>query len=752
MARVPPTPTLTWATGGPAGPVAFAGDRYEDLGLLAVGGMGEVRRVRDRLLDCVVAMKVLSPDRVGSPAARARFVSEATVTARLRHPGIVAVHDRGERADGALWYTMTEVRGDTLTARIGAHHEAPSLEGLRRLVSVLGRVCEAVAFAHAEGVIHRDLKPDNVMVGPFGEILVVDWGVAGRAADPDAGLVGTPGWVAPEQARGEPPAPPADVYGLGGLLHAVLAGTPPRSGPSAELWWRVIEDPPRVAPPGPPALVAACAAAMEPDPALRPGAAALGERLVRWVIDAERTAEAAALLARAAEDREGLEVTRARVAELRARARTHLAGLSTYADADAKAPAWAWQDEAEELDRELVVRETAWLQRVGAALERDPELLEAHEVLADHYAAALRLAEAESRERDALRAEGFLRLHDRGRHAALLRGDGLVTLVTEPPGAAVTAFRLVERGRRLVPEEGVIGAATTPVHAVRVPRGSWLFELRHPAREVVRVPVALGRGEDATGVPPGAREPHAHRLPRPGELGPDDVLVPAGWCRIGGDPDAIEPLAAQRVWVDGFVMRRFPVTVAELRAFLADTRPERGEQSAAADQPATQVDWHEATAFAAWEAARTGLPWRLPDEVEWEKAARGADGRRFVTGNHFEAVWFNVLGGGASERRLAPVDTHPLDESVYGVRGLAGNAADWCANGWRDGPAADEHGRLLPAPTGGPFRGIRGGAYSLVNARAAQRHADPPERRLSHLGFRLVRSWPDAPTVGPHSA
>ena len=216
--------TITWQSPhhGEIAPESGFAERYEDLGLIAQGGMGEVRRVRDRQLGRVVAMKILAIDRIQSMGTAARFVAEATITAQLVHPGIIAVFDRGERS-GTLWYTMTEVRGATLAQRILASRGSP--DGLRSLVQILHRVCEAIAYAHSEGVIHRDLKPDNIMVGPFGEVLVMDWGIACKLAEP-AGAAGTPGWVAPEQARGETPAPQADIYALGGVLHAFLMGGP----------------------------------------------------------------------------------------------------------------------------------------------------------------------------------------------------------------------------------------------------------------------------------------------------------------------------------------------------------------------------------------------------------------------------------------------------------------------------------------------------------------------------------------------
>ena len=164
--------------------------RFEDLGLIASGGMGEVRRVRD--LDRVMAMKVIRESLMKRPGAPARFVDEARATARLQHPGIVPVHQIGRLPDGRLFFTMQEIRGRTLEDAIVEVHQAsagqrrwmPADSGwtFRRLIATFRKVCDAVAYAHSMGVIHRDLKPNNVMVGSFGEALVVDWGLF-QAAD-----------------------------------------------------------------------------------------------------------------------------------------------------------------------------------------------------------------------------------------------------------------------------------------------------------------------------------------------------------------------------------------------------------------------------------------------------------------------------------------------------------------------------------------------------------------------------------------
>ena len=207
-----------------------SGTRYELRGSLGSGGMGVVWRAWDTQLEREVALKVLAPGSGGVPTqadglatgpGSDHLVEEAKVLARLEHPGIVPVHDVGRLPDGRVYYAMKLVRGRRLDEllKCGLPHE----ERFR----LFSRICEAVAFAHSRGVVHRDLKPANIMVGEFGEVLVLDWGLAKlMLANSEPGpmqAVGTAGFMAPEQELGEPGVDArADVFSLGRLL-ATLA-------------------------------------------------------------------------------------------------------------------------------------------------------------------------------------------------------------------------------------------------------------------------------------------------------------------------------------------------------------------------------------------------------------------------------------------------------------------------------------------------------------------------------------------------
>ena len=238
--------------------------------------MGRVYLARDRWLGRMVALKQAHDD-----ALARRLAREVRVTAGLEHPGIITVYDEGRDDDGQLFYTMRLMRGRPLSQLLA---EQPAGERLALLGHYLD-ACQALAYAHAQGVVHRDLKPANIMVGAFGETQVVDWGLAHRpgAADPDTAsdtrpgaIVGTPAYMSPEQARGEPADRRSDVWGLGAVLHELLLGAPPRRATTT----------PRIELPRdlPSELAAIVHRALADDPAARyPDAAALADDVAAYL-------------------------------------------------------------------------------------------------------------------------------------------------------------------------------------------------------------------------------------------------------------------------------------------------------------------------------------------------------------------------------------------------------------------------------------------------------------------------------------
>jgi serine/threonine protein kinase len=220
----------------------FSATRYRLEREIGRGGMGVVYLAEDTSLERRTAIKAL-PVELSTPAMAERLNREARVLARLDHPNIVPVYDAGALDDGRVYYAMKYVEGTRLDEY---RDRAAALPDLLRLFE---KLCEGVAFAHARGVVHRDLKPENVMVGSFGEVLLMDWGIAkveGEAPEAPGTVAGTSAYMAPEQARGDPAGtgPPADVYALGGILRFLMARFPHPPRPLRAVWERAMaEDP-----------------------------------------------------------------------------------------------------------------------------------------------------------------------------------------------------------------------------------------------------------------------------------------------------------------------------------------------------------------------------------------------------------------------------------------------------------------------------------------------------------------------------
>lgn len=803
--------------------------RYEDLGPLGAGGMGEVRKVRDRSLDRVSAMKIIRAELTGDDAARARFQDEARMTARLEHPGIIPVYEVGKAPDGRLFYTMPIVRGRTLTESILELHEALS-EGRHRsrggwtfrgLVEVYRRICEAVAYAHARGIVHGDLKPDNVMTGVHGEVFVLDWGLARviSPSDPALGedflqretvanlpiihesptMAGTPAYMAPERLwEGSAELTrAADVYALGAMLYQLLAGTPPygNTDPIAVVQ-RLAAGPPelpdRVAadqgsPPPPEDLVAAARGAMARNPADRPDdAEGLGREVAAW-IEGERARERAQqLVAAASEAWAECEEVRRGAARQRAEATAYLAQLPPHEAPERKQRAWVHQAEADGLDIRAARKEAKYLQGLRGALALSEDMPEAHALLARYYRGLHEEAEGRGDAGAVVRAAALLQAHDRlGDHEAYLAGEGTLALETTPAGARALLYHCRERDHRRTPVYGR-ALGPTPLADEALEMGSYLVRLMHPDCEEVQYPVVIERLGRWDGMAPGDDGSSQVVLPPSDTLTDGECYVPPGWFLSGGDAGAPGSLARRRIWLDGFVIRRFPVTHAEFVEFLNDLvghgdgkgaasfvprfagmptdpagtplygidptgrytleGPAAGP-TVAADHPVVCVSWEAASAYSAWRAERDGLPWRLPGELEWEKAARGVDGRVYPWGDHLEPAWCNMRDSRPEEPAIVAVGAYPGDESPYGVRGLAGNVRDWCADDFRPGGPRLDDDRWVPRepPLDGVPRVGRGGAWCVNPAtlRCAYRAWFSPHFVADDsLGFRMVRSWP----------
>lgn len=779
------------------------GLEYE--GVLGRGAMGEVHRVRDTRLNRCVAMKILKWTFHHRPVSVQRFLDEAQATAQLQHPGIVPVHDMGVLPDGRVFFTMQEVVGRTLSEVVTELHAASSPEGwgtgangttLRRLIEYLRTASEAVAYAHARGVVHRDLKPDNIMVGPHAEVLVMDWGIAkvlgradlpvedaieltGRTESTRVGTVfGTPAYMAPEQASGRTDEVDArtDVYALGCVLFAMLYGERPyRALSSRTLISRVASCippgiPTRPRPPVPPELERIRSRAMAADPEARfEDAGSLAAAIVAWLDGSARRQRALELVDRAHRSAPRVRSLRAEAEQQRREARRALSQIEAWRPESDKRAAWRVLERASGLDAEADLLDVEVERLLQGALAHDGDCVEARAALAERWHETHVAAERDRDPQAARRAEAQLRGHleslppGHGTRTGLeryLNGRATVSLVTEPPGVSVRLERFQSRGRRLVavPERSL---GTTPLLDVDVEHGSAVLVID----ERIRMPVRLDRLEQYAVIDPEGRE-RPLRIPR--QLGANECFVPLGWAWLGGDPSAIGSAPRHRVWTESFIIQRVPVSNREYREFLNDL-VERGEEEAACryvprekggtvgsqgamiygrdadgrfylrpdadgdDWSPTQavacVTWHGARAYAAWFAERTGQPWRLPTSVEWEKAGRGVDERIYPWGDEHDPSWSCMRDSHAGRPAIADVDGFPVDESPYGVRGLAGNVRDWCEDGVADGRKIDRGGFWLG---------------NAREARLADQHEHVPDHRAAEIGFRLAR-----PVGGP---
>ena len=761
-------------------------DRYEVIKLLGEGGMGEVHLARDRNLGREVAVKTIPPQRMDSKRL-ARFVAEARITAQLEHPGIVPVHDLFLSGEGDIYYTMKRVQGRTLRDvldHLVADDDATVRQwNLNRLLTVFRGACQAVAYAHTRRVLHRDLKPDNIMVGDFGEVLVMDWGVARMLDDApeelvqivreganllqtqDGAMVGSPAYMSPEQMQSESGelSCASDVFSLGVILYEILTLQRPFRAPSlGRLLYLVAKGeflPPSAAVTGrdlPSDVEGICLRALSVDARDRfADAGKMAEALDVWLErirsreEADRLVavgkELMLLFAKAASDAEEADL----------RARSLKAGLETWDPLSMKRLVWDAEREAADAVADADTLFGNCEAAFESALSHLPLYRPARIGLADLYWIRFLQSEDSRDPRWQRRWRGLLMRYAPERYAHRLKGDGTLSLTSEPPATA-TLRRLVEEDGRLVPgpttELGV-----TPVERLPVAMGRYELSLTGAGASPVRVPLVLRRAQNL--------QLDTH-LPSTDAVPPGFVAVPAGRAYLGGDPAAISGLPKIDLHLDAFAIARYPVTVSEYLNYLADLRRSGGPQEALLrsprargsrgvrqeplfqlpddgrytlpfvdrdgttwhdEQPIVSISHDDAEAYAAWLSARSDLSYRLPTESEWEKAARGVDRRIFPWGDRFDASFCVMSESSPDAPDLPAIGAVPTDISPYGVRDLAGGVRDWC--NWD--PEADPMAGRYP---------IRGGSYGTVEiyCRCSSRSVVELQYVGSHVGFRLV--------------
>ncbi len=738
-------------TGTVPGPADESGEedggdeRYRRVRELGRGGMGRVDEVFDALLGRAVARK--HPHYDASDPKAALLVAEAQVCAQLEHPAIVPVYDLDTAPSGEPFYTMRLTRGRTLRDVLHDNRTAnKEHKSLGQLLGVLRQVCLAVDYAHSRGVVHRDLKPDNVVVGEFGEVYVLDWGIAHVMGGSDIRraalreyVAGSPGYMAPEQAAGKSVDGRADVFALGAILHEILTGEPLEAPLLRETAMPGAPTPPRGIPGTAGAFDGLLAAALELDPARRLASARLMADAIDVFLDTERErAEREADADRCA--REGDEASGAFTA---------LAEESTRLRRDAEAalaeiPRWAgserkdahWQEIAK--SRLLAAEAARALARAEATFMRAVARVERHAAarrgLAALYFRQFLDAEASGEPERMAQYLDLARAYDDGELALELADEG--ELVVESSAALrVQIARYDHNGLLLelgLPEP--LGEAPTRARLLDV--GSYVVV---DEGRTIAYPILVKRACQ-----------HRLVLRARSELPTEVVLIPGGPFVVGGSTERLPD----------FAIGRLPVTLREYAAFLDELDPgtrerrlprsgglvvlqrsARGWELASnaiegegrarvsgreLELPIHGVSWYDALAYVTWLAETTGLPYRLPTELEWDKAMRGADGRALPMGNTIDPSFAKFRESRPEASQPEPVGAFPLDASPYGVRDLAGGVGDWTAT-MVDGRTRPQARR----------RGLRG---RLAASRLARRHLE------QHRDPRPHALHPDAPS------
>ena len=757
--------------------------RYTVLGKIGAGGMATVYLARDQSLLRSVALKVQHADPDGG---NGRFLEEAQVLGQLEHPNIVPLYTLESAADGPTFSTMRYLRGsslfDVLRCLSIGDPAIVAEYSLTRLMQIFLQITQAVSYAHHQGVIHRDLKPANVMLGEHGEVQVVDWGIAKvRTA---AGvhtesqrdnltmpgqIIGTPSYMAPEQWAGAAVDERADIYALGVILYEMLTLQRPFNGSNPLLLCReVLSAPPpplrSVAPDRniPLELEEACMKALAKLPEERqPQVRELYRSVQAWLeTETDKVRRHTLAEEKVAEARELLRVyqlQRKVVADLEQQSRELEARFESWQSVDEKRELYDADQAARVGRRQLIDLTTDVVGVLTEALGFERENTAARQLLADYYWDRLIEAESSAQPDQVGFYSRLVRRYHDGRYAKRLAGDGTLTLLTEPAGALARVFRLEERDLLLQPGATLFSGAT-PVQGLVLGLGSYVVRVELPGYAPLVYPVHISRNKDWQG---------SIRLHREAEIAPGFCEVPAGPFIEGGDSEGWS-VPRSEPNVAGFAIARHPVTVREYLDFLNDLaetdlalanqraprrapdggsyaiydaqrgfefEPHLPENTVALDAPVSSISWYDAVAYAEWRSAKDRRAYRLPSAREWEKAARGVDGRWFPWGNRFDASLCNIRESAKDGARVAPVDSFPQDVSVYGVRGMAGNMRDWT-----------ETASTLGASTAAPLRVVRGGAWygGRVSARCADRFWFEPNRVYFFVGFRLAHSLPDA--------
>lgn len=464
-----------------------------------------------------------------------------------------------------------------------------------------------------------------------------------------------------------------------------------------------------------------------------------------------------------------------------------LQNLDPWSPESFKIPFW----QAQEVGRlklseaqDLVLQHESLLR---GALSYAPDLEQAHEALAEHFYSAHKKAEINGYKANMQRTLSHLRTHStllpfehplRSKVLNYIQGDGRVSLKIATPNAQIKISEYISNHHRMKLRFRQSMAASSTIH-IRLSMGSYLFEITTPDHPPIRYPILLNREDYWDGCPPLSKTTHPIKA---AEYNPaTECYVPSGYARLGSS-ESDSSLKPQSLWLDAFVIQKYHVTHEDYLKFLHDLIAQGREEDAlkhaprershtsskagellykfednqfsivpdqhgeyiGMDWPIFMIDWYGAKAYAEWYARKSNRPWRLPEELEWEKAACGVDGRRYPWGDGFDPTWGNMRISTPNNPKPTSIRDYPIDESPYGMRHAAGNMCDWTNTPYTEQGPNIIDGRFEKTTNSNESETyvFRGGSWITAERFliCSNRFRSNSSTRNRSIGFRLVRS------------
>ncbi|MFA6293672.1 MAG: bifunctional serine/threonine-protein kinase/formylglycine-generating enzyme family protein [Victivallales bacterium] len=797
---------------------------------IGLGGVGLVISAHDPNLDRDVAVKMLRGESKNKLPDIERFIREGRATANIEHPNVIPVHEMGVMDEVGVYFTMKKVKGDdfhTVIENLKKGDKAYCGKYTRMyLLEIFINICNGVSFAHNKRIIHRDLKPHNILLGDYGEVLVMDWGLAkyldskeddkyrdlqakrhfhaDSSLTTDGTISGTPNYMPPEQADGKilELDERSDIYSLGAILYQILTYSPPFSDEDV---YKVLADVmtgnfirPRKRCPElkiPCELEAVCLKAMSlekskryqtvqdlikdirnyiegfsvsahPDSPLvkfrklcmrhpvlssTTGAAVFivvtGFLLLKLILFIQfQTIIAAADENRIAGNSELRNATQA------------------YREYDSIASKRVVREESakeEELSRKLNAfyinaenrYETAVVlyNSVPKAYRRSVPAKEGlMEIMVNRLRYSILVQNYERAEKwiSLIRmwtGPDFDKLSQENKNTLLgfvdiIRGDGRMSVSTKPSGASVTLWKLVDRGDGILSESEPRELGSSPVNEFMIPKGSYLLKIKSGKRLEVLYPLAINHGE---------KENPDIYIPESVPAGM--VYIPAGRFFIGGENSRY--YRSHEFYLSGFFIRKYEVTFGEYLEFwkglktgaekekhmskiildvsgrvFTDAWDGEGKlvKPLSGNLPVVGILHESALAYCDWLSGKSGKKFMLPTAEQWEKAARGVDGRSFPWGDGFNAGFANIHENAEARRKfgyIAPPGSFPKDISVYGLYDAGGNAREMTSSRFLDG---------------GDFFQLKGASASTTRRFLYCAYSSDTPVAPSDVGFRYV--------------